>query len=96
MADKEIVVNITKVPNGCKPDPRRFEASQGDFVTFKFPEAPDAMIKFRDKKTPFDQENFVIGRKRGKLDATGSFDYDVRWVDPDGKKEGAGSGEILP
>ena len=96
MADKEIVVTITKVANGCEPDPRRFRASQGDFVTFKFQEAPDAIIKFRDKKTPFDQENFLVGRKRVKLDAAGSFDYDVRWVDSDGKKEGAGSGEIIP
>ena len=96
MADKEILVTITKVsPNKCKVDPRPFVASRGDFVTFEFKEARTAMINFRNGKSPFDQTNFVVGRKPVRADA-GSFLFDVVWVDADGKGAGDGSGEIVP
>jgi hypothetical protein len=90
----EVIVTISRTPGDrtkCVMDPNPFRARQNDTVTFKRADIPEVLIRFRNG-SPFGTSDVQSGSH--KAVTSGTFEYDVSWVDPEGKGSGNGSGEV--
>ena len=94
MAEKEVVVTITKRGKTCSVVPNPFQVQQGGFVTFLFDE-PGAVIQF-DGTSPFAKQSFEPARMAVRADAplANDYRYVITWPADHGR--GDGTGEIRP